>query len=83
MKRPEHIEEARQIGANSFALLQYDQLQRNASAARQIEALKRDQHWQQLHHDEVSSRIDRLIQDIEATSNDGREARTARAGKDA
>lgn len=69
MKRQEHIEEARQIGADSFALLQYDQLPRNASAARQVDALKRDQHWQQLHHDEVSSRIDRLIQDIEATSN--------------
>ena len=66
MKRPEHIEEARRIGAESFALLQYDQLPCNASAARQIEALKLDQCWQTLHHDEVSSRIDCLIAKIEA-----------------
>jgi hypothetical protein len=67
LKRPEHIKEARLIGAESFALLQYDQLPRNASAARQIDALKRDQLWQSIHHDEVSSRIDQLIAKIEAT----------------
>jgi hypothetical protein len=71
MKRAEHVNEAEQIGAESFSLLNYGQLPRNASAVRQADALKRDQHWQQLHHDEVSSRIDRLIRAIEDGSNKG------------
>lgn len=65
MKLPKHIEEAERIGADSYSLLNYSELPRNASRARQVEALKRDQHWQQLHHDEVSRWIDYLIQDIE------------------
>ena len=69
MKQADHIQEAEMIGAESFSLLNYNQLPRNASAARQVDALKRDQHWQQLHHDEVSSRIDRLIRAIEDGSN--------------
>ena len=69
MKQADHIQEAEMIGAESFSLLNYNQLPRNASAARQVDALKRDQHWQQLHHEEVSSRIDRLIYEIEEGSN--------------
>ena len=69
MKRPENIETAEQIGADSWALLNYDQLPRNASAARQIEALKADQTWQRLKWEETSRAIDDLIASIESTSN--------------
>lgn len=64
MKDPKHIQEADMIGRESYALMHYFLLPPDASPQRQIEALQSDQHWQQLHHDEVSHRIDRLIRDI-------------------
>lgn len=69
MKRKNHIEDAKAIGDDSWELLNYTQLSSNASAARQIEALKADQDWQRNHQDEVSRRIDVLIADIERTSD--------------
>jgi len=64
MKRQEHIETASQIGGDSWALLNFEQLPRNASAARQIEALKADQTWQRMKWEETSRAIDELISDI-------------------
>ena len=65
MKRDKHIKEAELIGKESFALLHFGELSADASLEQQASALKRDQHWQELHHTEVSARIDKLIQDIE------------------
>ena len=61
---------AAEIGADSWAMLNFEQLPRNASAARQVEALKADQTWQRLKWEETSRAIDELIADIESTSND-------------
>ena len=65
MKKPEHIQEADLIGRDSYDLLNFIDLQDNASAKRQVAALQRDQLWQELHHNEVSSRLNKLIQTIE------------------
>ena len=65
MKKPQHIAEARAIAGDSFELMHYGQLRKNASVARQVEALKRDQAWQKMHQEEVSERIDELIRSIE------------------
>ena len=65
MKQQQHIAEAQAIAGESFDLMHYVQLRANASAACQVEALKRDQHWQWMHHGEVSARIDELIRAIE------------------
>lgn len=74
MKSKNHIENAKAIGDDSWELLNYTQLPSNASAARQIEALKADQDWQRNHHDEISRRIDVLIADIECTSDSAESA---------
>jgi len=47
----------------------YDQRPRNASAARQIDALKADQTWQRHKFEETVRAINALIADIESTSN--------------
>ena len=64
MKKLKHIREAEAIGNDSWALLNYEQLPKRASAARQVEALKADQDWLRTHCDAVSKCIDRLIADI-------------------
>ena len=73
---------AAEIGADSWAMLNFEQLPRNASAARQVEALKADQTWQRLKWEETSRAIDELIADIESTSNDTahRQDRSASVG---
>ena len=65
MIQPRHRAEAKAIGSDSWELLAFSQLRRNASAKSQVEALRRDQKWQELHQIEVSASIDRLIRDIE------------------
>jgi hypothetical protein len=65
MKLAEHIQEAIDIGKGSYCLLNYEQLPKNASAKRQIEALNRDRNWQEDHNTETTQSIDRLIQKIE------------------
>ena len=72
MKQPKHIKEAHEIGRMSFALLNYEALPKNASVNRQVEALKRDQSWQEDHQAEVSARIDRLIARIEGIAKETR-----------
>jgi hypothetical protein len=69
MKLKKHIAMAEWIGADSWELLNFEQLPRNASAERQIEALKLDQKWQRNKFEETSRSIDELIADIESTSN--------------
>lgn len=56
------------IGADSWELLNFDQLPSNASAARQVEALKADRTWQRLKWEETSRAIDELITDIETNT---------------
>ncbi len=56
--------EATQIANESFALLNFDQLPWQASPDMQIAALRDDQRWQADHHNEVSKRIDYLIDQI-------------------
>ena len=65
MKRQKHYEEAIIIGHDSYSLGNFLSLPTTATAGRQIAALKADQRWQKMHYVEVSSRIDKLIQDIE------------------
>lgn len=67
MKREEHIQEAKAIGDDSYALIHYDQLPLNASIIRQVEALEADKKWQELHRVEVEGRIDALIATLRLT----------------
>ncbi len=64
MKEAKHIEEAKHISADSWQLLNFMQLRKNASKASQIEALRADQLWQENHNNEIIRSIDRLIEDI-------------------
>ena len=66
MKRPHHIKVAEMIAADSFALLHYEALPRNASVVRQCEALRADKRWLESHHTEIVHRLDRLCADIGA-----------------
>jgi len=65
MKHMKHIAQANAIGRDSWELNNFQQLRKNASAASQVEALKRDQKWQEDHMGDVSGRIDALVWDIE------------------
>ena len=65
MKKAVHIEEAKKIGEDSFDLLSYNQLPKNASIVQQVEALKDDAKWQEDHNQEVQERIDRLVFNIQ------------------
>jgi len=65
MKLAKHIQEAIDIGKGSYSLLNYEQLPKNVSRKRQVEALNRDRNWQEDHNNEVMRSIDMLIQDIE------------------
>ncbi len=55
---------AKQIGEDSFDLLNFNQLPVRCSIVEQTRALKRDQEWQTDHHNEIVSRIDTLISEI-------------------
>lgn len=63
--KAKHKKEAETIGADSYELIHFNQLPINATTEQQIEALKKDQNWQNNHIAEISSRIDDLISDIE------------------
>ena len=64
MIHPRHRAEAKAIGDDSWELLNFQQLRRNASVKSQVEALERDRKWQEDHQTEITHRIDRLIRDI-------------------
>ena len=65
MKEPQHIVAAHLIGADSWALLNFEQLPEHATVKKQVEALRADQRWQELKNIEISAAIDRLISSIE------------------
>ena len=65
MKRDDHVQEAKDIGDNSFDLICFNQLPKRSSVPEQIAALRSDQRWQENHNIEVSSQIDHLIQCID------------------
>ena len=65
MKLPSVELRAKAIGNDSFELLNFAGLSVIASNARQIEALRQDQRWLENHHNEISRRIDNLIQFID------------------
>ena len=65
MKQESHMDIADQIGADSWELLNFKQLKNSSAASVQVAALKVDQKWQEDHHNEISGRIDVLIQEIE------------------
>ncbi len=57
-------ERAKQIGDDSFQLLNFTGLPDCASEKRQLQALNSDRNWQTDHHNEIVSRIDTLMSDI-------------------
>ncbi len=65
MKLPSVELRAKAIGNDSFELLNFAGLPATASVARQKEALRQDQRWLENHHNEISRRIDNLIQFID------------------
>ncbi len=65
MKKPEHIETAVDIGNDSWELINFNQLPKNASVKRQVEALRADRNWQQNHMEQTARRIDNLISEID------------------
>ena len=65
MKLPSVELRAEAIGNDSFELLNFVSLSAIASKAKQIEALRQDQKWLENHHNEISRRIDNLIQFID------------------
>ena len=64
MKELEVIEEAESIGADSWELMNFEQLPMNASQKRQIEALQSDHRWLRGHMETVLSRIEDLIEQV-------------------
>ena len=58
-------EEAIAIGSDSYELQHFIQLPESASKEQQVEALNRDRNWQRDHFEEISGRIDVLIQQVE------------------
>jgi len=54
-------EEAADIGANSYALHNFDDLKKSASKADQINALRADRRWHSDHNGEIMHRIDVLL----------------------
>jgi len=65
VKRQEHIEEAERIGADSWGLNSFNDLPRDASCLKQIEALKADRRWIEDHINSVLRSIDYLIQEVD------------------
>jgi len=61
-KDRERIEDmVREIEGESFGLINYRDLYKNASKESIIQALKHDKKWERDHHDEVVGRFDDLI----------------------
>ena len=65
MKQKKHIDIADKIGEDSWDLLNFNELKNSSVASVQVTALKVDQKWQEDHQNEISRRIDGLIQEIE------------------
>lgn len=65
MKRNRVIAMAKEIGDMHYELINFDQLPRNASKKRQVEALLKDQQWQEDHQADMNAHIGRLIDTIE------------------
>ena len=65
MIKKEHTLEAKKIGEDSWELLRFTDLAKNASRAAQVDALKSDRKWLCDHMDEVCHRIDDLIKEIQ------------------
>lgn len=65
MKSQRAIGIAKEIGDMHFDLLHFNDLPKNASKKKQVEALRRDQRWQEDHQNEMSKHIDHLIDHIE------------------
>ena len=65
MKKPEHIKMAKAIGEDSWELLNFIQLPKNASKEKQIEALKSDLNWMKNHLYTIEHSIDELCKLIE------------------
>ena len=64
MIKPKYKKEAKNIGDNSFELLNFVRLSSSATAEEQMQALREDQNWQEDHNTEISRQIDHLIDDI-------------------
>lgn len=71
MKRHEHIRMARAIGKDSWELINFMQLPKNASGEEQIEALKADATWMDGHMIEIAQEIDVLCRLIEEAADEG------------
>ena len=56
--------EVKKIGDDSWTLINFENLRKNAGRGAQIEALQKDLRWQQDHLLEISGRIDELISKI-------------------
>jgi hypothetical protein len=58
-------EEVVDIGANSYALHNFNDLKKSASKAKQIEALRADRRWHVDHNSEIIHRINVLLYGLE------------------
>ncbi len=65
MIKPEHIEEAKRIGNDSWILNQFLDLPKDASKKEQIKALQSEAQWMRDHIQSICSQIDRLCDKIE------------------
>lgn len=63
-KEKEHIKRAKELGDDSWELINFNELQTNASTESQVKALNRDRDWLTSHVECVAAGIDDLIQDI-------------------
>ena len=70
MIQKRHLKEAKRIGDDSWDLLHWQDLRRNASPEQQIEALRADQRWLLDHYYDTIGAIDDLIYDIESGSEE-------------
>jgi len=61
MKKAEHVTEAKKIAANSYGLMHFDALPDNASIREQIDALRADQSWQEMHAHNIRDQFNALI----------------------
>ena len=71
-----HKKEAKNIGDNSFELLNFVQLPDTATAEKQIQALRADQDWQEDHNTEISRRIDYLMSEISEAADTDHDGQT-------
>ena len=64
MKDKLSIAISEEIGGAHYALLNFETLKKSASPKAQIDALNNDRVWQQDHQNDMSRRIDQLIEQI-------------------